>query len=69
MKEQAPSAPHEIDYWLTWAEQLPAPAGTIFDARSYNAWWAKQKQVRRMENTSQATGRVNGQFVQGGNKR
>lgn len=44
MTEKAPSAPHEIDYWLTWAEVLPAPAGTIYDARSYNAWRLTQKE-------------------------
>jgi hypothetical protein len=32
----------ERDYWRTWAEQLSAPAGTIYDAKSYNAWWATQ---------------------------
>lgn len=35
---------HEQDYWRTWAEVLPAPAGTIFDARSYNAWKLTQKE-------------------------
>ena len=35
---------HDQEYWETWAEVLPAPAGTIFDAKSYNAWKLTQKE-------------------------
>lgn len=37
-----PESEHE--YWRTWAEVLPAPTGTIYDARSYNAWKLTQKE-------------------------
>lgn len=38
MNENRIISESDREYWRTWAEVLPAPAGTIFDARSYNAW-------------------------------
>lgn len=70
MSERLPNVPvWEQDYWESWSDTLGIPSGTVFDSKSYNAWWAKEKQLRRQQNVSMATGRVNGRFVQGGNKR
>ena len=38
MKDMLPPSPWEVEYWDTWAEALPVPKGTVFDARSYNSW-------------------------------
>ena len=60
---------HEIEAWEDENERLGLPTGTIYDSKSYNKWWSLQKILRRQHNTSIATGRVNGQYLQGGNKR
>lgn len=60
---------HEIEGWEDENERLGLPTGTIYDSRSYRNWWNLQKLLRRQQNTSIATGRVNGQFLQNGNKR
>jgi len=72
--ERIPHVPtYEQDYWESWNDQLGLPSGTVYSARSYrdyqNAQWNKDKLARRHQNISLATGRVNGRFVQHGNKR
>jgi len=70
MSERIPNVPvWEQDYWESWNDDLNLPTGTVYDSKSYNNWWNLQKLRRRQQNTSLATGRVNGQFIQHGNKR
>lgn len=63
----------ETDYWESWNDDLGLPQGTIYSAKSYreyqNSEWNREKLLRRQQNISLATGRVNGQYLQGGNKR
>lgn len=64
---------HEQDYWETWADVLPVPVGTVYDAKTYRKMQAEKEQVeklkRRNANVALATGRVNGKFIQHGTKR
>jgi len=67
---KAPPSNWEIEYWEGWAEVLPFPHGTVYDSRSYqDAMWNRNRLVNRQHNISLAHGRVNGQYLDHGNKR
>lgn len=73
MKDNEIIPKHEQDYWDTWTEALPVPAGTVYDAKTYRKMQAEKEQAeklkRRNANVALATGRVNGKFIQHGTKR
>jgi len=60
------------DYRERAAEILrdhPYMSGTVYDRCGQDTHWNANKILQRQKNTSMATGRVNGQFLQHGNKR
>ena len=71
---KAPPSNWEREYYedieASFQDQGVVIQGGIYDSRSLqNALWNKQRLANRAHNTSLAHGRVNGQYLEHGNKR
>lgn len=64
---------HEQEYWESVNDEYGLPTGTVYNAQSYRSvqdrGWNLQRLANRAHNISLAQGRVNGQYIQNGNKR